>query len=187
MTDMESRLNTPRWLRQRLGPWVDRAAKTLGQPTTQVYPRGYVATVHLPIGDLEAELRDGGFAWDPLSMYHYTPEGSSTDGSWVYRSRWLGDRQLHVVLFAQQSDRTQVYAHDEFNWRRHPVKHAREVGIRRNEGVAEVRRWLAERGLEHERNSLPQRKLGHVVDRARERIRGRISEHVGERGGRSRS
>ena len=170
MTDSSVRQSTLRRLRQRVGPWLDRFAKALGQPTTHVYPPGYVATVHRPIDDLEAELHDGGFTWDPLSTYHYTPAGSSTDGSWAYRSGWLADRQLHVVLFAQRSDRTDVYAHDEFNWLRHPIKHAREVDIRRNDGEAEMRRWLAVRGLEYERDSVVQRKMRHTVERIRERI-----------------
>lgn len=170
MADSSIRSSVFRRFRQRIGPGLDRFAKILGQPTTHVYPSGYVATVHLSIEDLEAKLHDDGFTWDPLSTYHYTPEGSSTDGSWAYRSRWLADRQLHVVLFAQDSDRTDVYAHDEFNWLRHPIKHVREVDIRRNEGVAEMRRWLAVRGVEYERDSRVRRKIRHIVERIRERI-----------------
>ena len=167
MTARSIRSSAFRRLRHRLGPWLDRVARSLGQPTTRVYPSGYVGTVQLPIDELEAELRDGGFSWDPLSMYHYTPEGSSTDGSWAYRSSWLADRQLHVVLFAHSRDRTDVYAHDEYNCLRHPVKHAEEVDVRRKDGVAEVRRWLAGRGLEYERDSWIRRKFSHAMERIR--------------------
>ena len=173
MTDTSIRSNALWRLRQRVGPWIDRFARTVGQPTTHVYPPGYVATVHLPIDDLEAELRAGGFTCDPISVYHYTPEGSSMGGSWAYRPSRLGDRQLHVVLFAQRSDRTDVYAHDEFNWLRHPLKHAGEVDIRRNEGVAEMRRWLSARGLEYERHSPWRRRIRHTVERIREYVRER--------------
>lgn len=169
MVDSSVRLSAARRLRQWAGPWLDRVAKTLGQPITRVYPSGYVATVHLPIDDLEAELQEGGFTWDPISLYHYTPEGNSTDGSWAYRSKWLADRQLHVVLFAQRSDRTEVYAHDEFNWLRHPTKHASEVNIQRQKGATEMRRWLAARDLEYERDSLLWRKIRHAVGRIWER------------------
>ena len=133
---------------------------------------GYVGTVQLPIADVEATLRDGGFAWDPVSLYHYTPAGSSTDGSWVYRSSPFADRQLHVVLFVQAPDRTDIYAHAEFSWLRHPVKHAREVGIRREEGVAEMRRWLDAQGLDYERESVLRRRAEHVVRRVHESVRG---------------
>lgn len=173
MGDASIRSNAARRLRQRLGPQIDRLVKALGQPTTHVYPSGYVGTVHRPIADVEAELGDAGFAWDPVSTYHYAPAGSSTDGSWAYRSGWTGERQLHVVLFAPDPDRTDLYAHDEFNWLRHPVKHAREVDIRRDEGVAEMRRWLAGRGVEYERDSRVRRRLRHAVERVRERVCGR--------------
>lgn len=167
MVDSSVRLSAARRLRQRVGPWLDQVAKKFGQPITHVYPSGYVATVHLPIDDLEAELQDSEFSWDPVSIYHYTPEGNSTDGSWAYRSRWLADRQLHVILFAQQEDRTDVYAHNEFNWLRHPIKHADEVNIRRYEGAKEMRRWLTARDLEYERDSLLRRKIRHSVGRIR--------------------
>lgn len=159
-----------RVLRQRLGPRIDRVARTFGQPTTRVYPAGYVGTVPLPIAEVEAELRDSEFTWDPLSMYHYTPEGNDTDGSWAYRSSWLADRQLHVVLFEAGSAVTEVYAHDEFNWSRHPVKHAREEDIRRSEGSAEMRRWLEARGIAYERSSIPLRKIRHAAERVREGV-----------------
>ena len=117
-------------------------AEALGRPTTRVYPAGYVGTVHRPIDEFEAELRDGGFSWDPLSVYHRTAAGNSMDGSWAYRSGPFADRQTHVVLFVTQSDRTDVYAHEEFSWLRHPCKHVAEVDVRRERAVAEMRRWL---------------------------------------------
>lgn len=166
------RPSTLRRLRQQLGPWIDRFARAFGRPTTRVYPAGYVETVRLPIEEVEAELRASQFAWDPLSMYHYTPEGNDTDGSWAYRSSWLADRQLHVVLFAEGSGTTEIYAHDEFNWSRHPSKHVREVDIRRSEGSKTMRRWLESRGIEYERRSLPARTASHVVERIRQRLGG---------------
>ena len=154
-----------REFRHRVGPWIDRIGNTLGRPTTRVYPSGYVGTVRVPISDLEAKLHDDGFEWDPVSMYHRTPGGSTTDGSWAYRSSPFGHRQLHVVLFAQRSDIIDVYAHDEFNWRRHPLEHARETDIRREEGVAEMRRWLDARGIAYERDSFVVRKIKHRLER----------------------
>lgn len=170
MASISVPLSVPRRLRQRLGPSLDRLARTIGHPVTHVYPAGYVGTIHLPIEDVEAELRDGGFTWDPLSLYHYTPEGEDADGSWAYRSSWLADRQLHVVLFAEGSELTEVYAHDEFNWLRHPIKHAQEVDIRRNEGSEEVRRWIEAREFEYEHDPFALRKIRHTVTLLRERL-----------------
>lgn len=166
-----------RRLRQRIGPMLDQFTRAIGQPTTHVYPAGYVGTVPLPIEEFELELRDGGFNWDPLSMYHYTLEGNATDGSWAYRSSRLANRQLHVVLFTQGPAVTEVYAHDEFNWLRHPFKHAREVDIRRSEGSKEMRRWLNVRGIAYERDILPVRRVRHIVKRVRRRADERLSLH----------
>ena len=159
------RENALREFRHRVGPWINRIGNALGRPTTLVYPEGYVGTVRVPISDLETKLHDDGFTWDPVSMYHRTPSGSTTDGSWAYRSSAFGHRQLHVVLFAQRSDLIDVYAHDEFNWRRHPIKHARETDIRREEGVAEMRRWLETHGVAYDREPRAMRMLKHTVER----------------------
>ena len=182
MTARSVRASALRRLRQRLGPWINRTVEAVGQPTTRVYPAGYVGSVDLSIAELELELRDGPFTWDPLSMYHYTLEGNDTDGSWAYRSSWLGDRQLHVVLFATGPKSTEVYAHDEFNWSRHPVKHAQEADIRRHEGSAEMRRWLDERGIEYECDSRPLRAVKHTARQLRDRVVAVATESDASRG-----
>lgn len=166
-----------RRVRQRVGPLLNQFIRSLGQPTTHVYPAGYVGTVGLPIEEVEAELRAGEFSWDPLSMYHNTLEGNDADGSWAYRSSWLADRQLHVILFVQGSAVTEVYAHDEFNWWRHPFKHIREENIRRTEGSKEMRRWLEVRGIEYERYPRSIRKVRHVLRRIRMRINQKLPLH----------
>lgn len=173
MADASVRDTTLRRLRQYLAPRLNRLAKAVGQPTTHVYPSGYVGTVDRPIAGLEGALSDGGFEWDPMSAYHYTPDGTGADGSWAYRSGWFADRQLHVVLFASEGGRTDVYAHDEFSWLRHPVKHAKEVDVRREEGVAEARRWLDAHDVEYELDGRVRRRLRHAVKQVRERIDGR--------------
>lgn len=162
--------SAPRRIRQRWGPLVNRVARTFGRPVTRVRPAGYVGTVRAPIQDVEAALRDGGFSWDPVSLYHYTREGDDADGSWAYRASWFADRQLHVVLFAEGDAVTEVYAHDEFNWSRHPVCHARQVDIRRAAASARMRRWLEARDLECEHDPAPLRKVRHAVTRLRERF-----------------
>jgi len=182
MTAKSVRPGVLRRFRQQLGPWINRAVEAVGEPTTRVYPAGYVGTVPLSFDDLAAELDDSPFAWDPLSMYHYTLEGNDTDGSWAYRESWFGDRQLHVVLFATGSESTEVYAHDEFNWLRHPVEHAREVDIRRHAGSAEMRRWLDDRDIEYERDSRPLRAVKHTARQIRDRVVAVATESDASRG-----
>lgn len=169
------RLSRLRRLRHRIGPLLNQFFKMIGQPTTQVYPAGYVGTVPLPIEEFESELRDGGFNVDLLSTYHYTLDGNATDGSWAYRFSRLANRQLHVVLFKQGPAVTEVYAHDEFNWFRHPFKHAYEVDIRRTEGRKKMCRWLNAREIEYERAIPPVRVVRNTVRRVRKRVDERLS------------
>jgi len=150
MRDIPRDAGVVRHLRQRIGPAIDWTVDALGQPTTRVLPPERVGTIPQPIETVESVLRDGGFRWDPLSLYHYGPDGEDADGSWAYRPSQLADRQLHVVLITDGSDATEVYAHDEFNCLRHPVKHVNEIDIRRREGRAEMRRWLDARGLTYD-------------------------------------
>ena len=167
-----SRLGPIRRIRHRIGLLIDRVARRIGRPVYHVWPPGYVGTVDLSVDELEAELREAGSGWDPFSFYHYTPEGSSTDGSWVYRSSPFADRQLHVVLFAWGSNRVGVYAHEEYNWKRHPIGHARAAGIRRQEGARAVRSLLATRRIEYDRRPKLLRKVERLAERLRERLRG---------------
>jgi hypothetical protein len=136
-----------------------------------VWPAGYVGTVSVPIAELEATLREVGFRWDPVSLYHYTLIGNSSDGSWVYRSSRLSDRQLHVVLFGKERDWTEIYAHTEYSWIRHPLKHARQEDIRRSEGARTMRRILERCRVEYDRKSILTRGVTQAGGRIREALR----------------
>ena len=160
----------PSRARRVAGPWIDGLARTLGQPSNRVRRAEYVGTVHLSVDELEAELRTGGFTWAPMSLYHRTPSGTSTDGSWTYRSSRFADRQLHVVLFAQSPERVDVYAHSEYNWLRHPIGHVERRDIRREEGSEEMRRWLDARGLDYDHELVVRRRAVHLLEHVRERL-----------------
>ncbi|MFB6166004.1 MAG: hypothetical protein ABEJ31_12660 [Haloarculaceae archaeon] len=151
--------------RETVGPWIDGFARTLGQPMTRIRASEYAETAHCRIDDLEACLHDAGFRWDPLSLYHYTPLGTRGNGSWVYREWPLADRQLHAVLFSQSADRVDVYAHDEYNWLRHPIKHAREVDIRHREGAEEMRAHLDDADVDTYHEPYVVRKLFHLYEK----------------------
>ncbi|WP_225334346.1 hypothetical protein [Halomicrobium urmianum] len=157
-------------VRSAVGPWIDRAARAVGQPVTHIRASEYAGTVRCRIDDLEAELSAAGFDWDPLSLYHYTPMGTSTDGSWVYRESPLADRQLHVVLFAQSVDRVDLYAHYEYNWLRHPVAHALQRDIRHEEGRRRMRGHLDRMDRDTYHESILHRKAAHLAELVDERF-----------------
>lgn len=157
-------------VRQTVGPWIDRLARRLGQPQYQIRSTEYVGTVYCSIEDLEAKLRTTGFTWAPFSLYHRTPIGTSTDGSWTYRPSLFADRQLHLILFVQAAERVDLYAHTEYNWLRHPLQHAKQQGIHRQEAAKQMRRWLEEQAIDYHHESVVSRKAAHVMEKIREQL-----------------
>ena len=170
ITRTDLRPDVPYRIRQAVGPWVDRAARALGQPEYRIRHAEYAGTVHCPMDEFVSTLRAGGFSWGPISWYHQPPVGRAPDGSWTYRDGPLADRQLHVVLYAREAERIDAYAHDEYNWMRHPVKHLKQVDIRRSKGAAEMRRWLDGRGLDYDHESRLRRRATRLAVRFRERL-----------------
>lgn len=157
-------------VRQRVGPWLTRLARTLGQPEYRIRQTEYVGTVRLPMEELIAKLRAGGFTWGPFSWYHQPPVETNPNGSWTYRRSLLADRQLHVILTAQAREHIAVYAHEEYNWLRHPVKHGKQVGIDREKGARRMRRWLEAQELDTSDESRSRRYAVHLLHRFRERL-----------------
>lgn len=153
--------------RRAVGPWIDRAVRLFVEETYLVYPGGYAGTVHCDVEEIESRLSDRGFAWNPVSMYHFTPSGNPSNGSWVRRPSALADRQLHAVLVRRGPDRVDVYAHEEYSWLRHPLKHARDAGLDRDRGAERMRSVLADLDVEHSEDSYLRRKLSHLDRRVR--------------------
>ncbi|WP_415381799.1 hypothetical protein [Halosimplex sp. TS25] len=154
-------------LRRALGPFLDRAMRAVTDETIRVYPSGYAGTVHCEIDRLESVLSEHGFDWNPVSTYHYTRLGKQTNGSWVSRESPFADRQLHAVLVRQARGQIDVYAHEEYNWHRHPLKHTRDAGIDRERGVERMRAVLDDLDVDDRRESYVRRKVGHLGRRAR--------------------
>ena len=171
MTDSEGNFHPriPYRIRHRVGPWIDRLTKSLGQPSVHVRRTEYAGTVDCSRRDLEATLQEAGFSWAPFSLYHRTSTGLRSDGSWVYRPSPLSHRQIHAILFEQPDGTVDVYAHTEYNQVRHPLKHIRQVGVNRIEGAAQMQRWLDAHGLSYDHGSRLTQKVTHLLGRVSER------------------
>lgn len=153
----------PYQVRHWIGPRLTRLAHTLGQPEYQLRDTEYVGTVRKPLDELTKTLQDEGFEWDPLAWYHQPPVGSTPDGSWTYRESLLADRQLHTILIAHSPGYIDVFAHEEYNWLRHPVKHLRQVGIKREAGSSWMRQWLEQHNIHVDTKSRDRRQLARAV------------------------
>ncbi|MDG5776780.1 hypothetical protein VB773_18730 [Haloarculaceae archaeon H-GB2-1] len=164
----------PYLLRKVIGPWLTLLARAVGQPEYRLYHSEYVGTVEMPLDEFISTLQEGGFRWGPVSWYHQPPVGSDPDGSWTYRPTPLSDRQLHVVLCVNAPERIDVYAHEEYNWMRHPVKHARQVGIERERGASELQRWLEKEGIDHDYDARVTRRAMRLIHWVRTDVRERL-------------
>jgi len=157
--------DVPYHLRQLVGPWLTRIAQALGEPEYQLLRAGYVGTVDCPIDNLAEELRADGFSWGPVSLYLRLLVGTDPNGSGTFRPSLFADRQLHVILAARAPECIDVFAHWEYNWLRHPVKHARQLRIDRETGAATMTEWLADQDIAFEDRSRPHRKVRQAVRR----------------------
>ncbi|NHN59384.1 MULTISPECIES: hypothetical protein [Halorussus] len=153
----------PYRVRQRVGPCLTRLARTLGQPEFRLRDTGYVGTVQQPLDEFTETLQEHGFEWDPLAWYHQPPVGAEPNGSWTYRRSLLADRQIHVILIAHSPEYIDVFAHEEYNWLRHPIKHLRQVGIEREAGSRQIRRWIESHGIAIDAKSRRRRGIAHRV------------------------
>ena len=158
-------------MRQRLGPWITRVGRTLGEPEYQLRESEYVGTIGQPLDEFTEILQEHGFDWDPLAWYHQSPTGSDPNGSWTYRRSLLADRQLHVILIARTPEKIDVFAHEEYNWLRHPISHLRQVGIEREAGSNETQQWIERRGIEIDIESRLRRSVTHTERNLRKRLR----------------
>lgn len=91
----------------RLGGRVDRR---LGpRPITEAE---YAGTLDMPPELADEFLWGRGFVRNPFARLKVR-DGTPERGSWVYRDSPLAFRQLHLMLFAREDLRTDVYAHEE--------------------------------------------------------------------------
>ncbi|MDS0283173.1 hypothetical protein [Haloarcula onubensis] len=157
--------DVPYRLRQWVDPWLTGLARRVGSPEYRLLRAGYVGTVERPVDELASALRAAGFSWGPVSWYHHPPVGAEPNGSWTYRAAPLADRQLHVILTAHAPACVDVFAHWEYNWLRHPVRHAKQLDIDRETGVATMREWLTQRDIDFEERSRAHRKVRRTAQR----------------------
>jgi hypothetical protein len=129
-----------------------------GYAVTHTTEDEYAMTVHCSEAEIERVLDEElGFSRNPVSALKVRLDGNTSEGSWVWRASPLADMQLHVVLHAVDGGTVDVYAHWEYSWIRHPLKHyaAREYDAEK--GVRLARAWLADHDGERYPDGLPYR------------------------------
>lgn len=144
----------------------------------------YVGTIALPGEKFEALLRETGFRRNVISSLKVRVDGNVSDGSWAWRESPLADWQLHVILH-DVGENVEAYAHWEYSWYTHPIKHYSATGCSPVKGVELTREFLENYeseqfpdGIPFEVESLYWRKpwyLGHVHN-ASERLNGGVEK-----------
>lgn len=139
------------WLYPRLHPHLKRYG---GYGVGNVYPDQYVGTSYIDEEPLEEELVALGFVRNPVACFKYHTDGRASEGSWALLAaddttgRLAANRQVHVTLFESAGGRgLDIYAHEEFDWRRAPLKHLREVDFSPADGVSYCHELLGGRSF----------------------------------------
>lgn len=134
-----------RWLYPRLDPYLQPVG---GFATASVSRRQLVGHVRMEPNALEQALYAAGFRRNWIAALKSRAGGTDvSEGSWVYRESFWSHRQLHLTLFVEDGGLVAIYAHDEYSWRRHPIKHLQSVDFRPGAGAAAARRRLRDAGL----------------------------------------
>lgn len=129
---------------------------TVGLYAERETPRDqYACTLREPYPIVEARLHRLGFVRNFVSSlkrraYDTPPE--TTVASWVrYPERALASEyQLHLGLFVgPDQSTTDVYAHWEPSWIRHPIRHYRATDVDAETGIERTRDLFERAGIEY--------------------------------------
>jgi len=135
-------------LRRRTYPTVHRIAQRIGgYAQCTMDPSEYVGTVDQTLGSFRSELRQMEFRRGPTAAIKRHSDGRQSAGSWVRRRSLWADKQLHVTVFRNGTDRIDTYAHWEDSWIRHPIRHYQSHNWDTVSGVKMMRSLLTGRGV----------------------------------------
>lgn len=136
-------------VRRAVWPLLDPVLRPFGGYSTGEVGRGSLAGyTYVGEEELEKALHEAGFTRNFVAaLKHRTaPEGELdiSEGSWAWRRHYFSTWQYHVTLFVVNG-MTRVYAHKEYNWRVHPIKHLNAEDLESQEAT----RFVAGRLLNH--------------------------------------
>ncbi|WP_246998753.1 hypothetical protein [Halosolutus gelatinilyticus] len=131
-------------IRRRVLPTLHRVKEPLGGFAQCIqHPDEYVGTAHYGLDEFRAQLQEMAFEPEPIASLKVHEDGRLSAGSWVRRKSPIATWQLHVALFENGGDAVDVFAHREYSWLRHPLKHYRGDGWDTATGVKQMRSLLS--------------------------------------------
>lgn len=154
-------------IRTAVWPFLHKPLKAVGGfSVTDVEREQYVGTVDEDQSEFEEVLcHEVGFDWNPIASAKFRDDGWSK-GTWVYRDSenpiywadeprpdWpdiLTDYQLHVTLYpAKHGSGTDIYAHYERSYVRHPIQHVNGHEYSGFRGVRMARTLLHQHDIDY--------------------------------------
>lgn len=123
----------------------------------------YALTVRQSAAKFQAELHYLGFIRNFVSSlkqreYEAPPEVSVASWVWYPEGALRSSHQLHLALYiGPNAETTDVYAHWEPSWIRHPIRHYRAREVDAASGVRKFRRLLSDGGIEYAVKPVDQR------------------------------
>jgi len=123
----------------------------------ETHVRQFVGRVPMAQEAFESVLEDESFHRNPLASLKSRQDGEIEEGSWrKINIDKQPEKQLHVVLYdgskidTAEPEHTYVYAHIEYRWDVHPIKHYRGHELNAAEGVKMMKTILNDRGVSYE-------------------------------------
>ncbi|WP_144925162.1 hypothetical protein [Halorubrum salsamenti] len=143
-------------LRQHATGLLHLPLSAIGLYAERETPRDqYALTLREPYPIVEARLHRLGFVRNlvsSLKFRDYAAPPETSVASWVRypEGALASDSQLHLALFVgQDRETTDVYAHWEPSWIRHPIKHYRATDVDAEIGIERVRALFERAGVEY--------------------------------------
>lgn len=152
-----------RWTLPKIGRLVAEVNETMGTDlyVTSVTNRDeFSCFVPQSEEELEERLHEMGFVRNPVAAWKriFYDSNIYEGGSYALRGHWdgemfhiypWGDYQLHAIIYELDGDdtTTAVFAHYEYSWVTHPIKHYRAHGVPyKGEGPEIMRQLLSRNG-----------------------------------------
>ncbi|TKX36821.1 hypothetical protein EXE51_09345 [Halorubrum sp. CGM5_25_10-8B] len=143
-------------VRQSVASLLHAPLSLLGLYAERETPREqYAFTLRQPFPLVEAQLHRLGFVRNLVSSLKYRdyetpPETTVASWAWYPEGALASDDQLHLALYVgPDRSTTDVYAHWEPSWIRHPVRHYRATEVDAQRGIERVRSLFEEAGIEY--------------------------------------
>lgn len=159
-------------LRQYAASLLHLPLSTIGLYAERKMPRDqYALTIREPYPLVEAQLHRLGFIRNLVAslkrrVYDTPPETSVASWAWYPDGALASDSQLHLALFVgPDRTTTDVYAHWEPSWIRHPIRHYRANDVDAEKGIARTRDLFDRADIEYAVVSADERIAVRMEDR----------------------